>query len=336
MRKYDNMNSLTLKSEYSEDYSELGPQLSDDANIQGIMNSKSLNKHKEISQEKSSSLKGNDTLSEIIQGLSKDESDKHKMKNAKKIKNKKLQLSNANSEIDVSEGLKPPEKKSSNKLKSWTKEIKPMKSKNSKYNYSIQKYPSTTSPRNILKSTNNTSTQANGSSSLTNTYSTFRTDNKTKNLVIKSSNNISNTMEKVKSQATLLQNDLQKLPIRKLSEDFHSASKTKDTMPRKESTDRLQSPLMYKDKIECAVSLLNNGAFSPSTSSQSKYNRLYIYFLVGNIVFPSNVDQLESVSDEWMTSPLNKIPIRTSKLISEKPVRTRDYKKSLPDYYNLK
>lgn len=61
-----------------------------------------------------------------------------------------------------------------------------------------------------------------------------------------------------------------------------------------------------------------------------------IFFSVGNIVFPTNVDQLESVSDEWMTSPLNKIPIRTSKLISEKPVRTRDYKKSLPDYYNLK
>lgn len=270
MRKYDNMNSLTLKSEYSEDYSELGPQLSDDTNT--IMNSKSINRHIE-----SSSLKGNDTLGEIILGLSKEELDKNKMKNAKKIKNKKLQLSNANSEMDLSEGLKPSEKKSNNKIKSWNKEkdreIKPMKSKNSKYNYSIQKYPSTTSPRNLMKTNNNTSTGTNGNgiNSLSNTYTTFRTENKPKNNhFAKSNTNISNTMEKVKSQATLLQNDLQKLPHRKLSEDFHNATKAKEIMPRKESTDRLQSPLMYKDKLECTVSLINNGTFSPSTSSQSK------------------------------------------------------------------
>lgn len=47
------------------------------------------------------------------------------------------------------------------------------------------------------------------------------------------------------------------------------------------------------------------------------------------------LEPLESVSDEWMISPLNKIPIRTSKLLSEKHKRTKAAQ-SMPDYLNLK
>jgi hypothetical protein len=234
------------------------------------MNLRSLNKFKEMREEKNSSLKGNDTLSDIIQGLSKNEDDKYKMKNAKKIKNKKLQLSNANSDLDINESLKQTNTKGSAKMKSWNKELKPMKSKN-KYNFSIQKYPSTTSPRNLIKFTANTSANTNGVNTFSNTYSTFRVDNKIrKQIITGSSNNISNTIEKVKSQATLIQSDLQNLPPRKLSEDFNNINKPKDSLPRKDSSDRLQSsPIIYKDKIESAASLLNHGTFSPSTSSQS-------------------------------------------------------------------
>ena len=47
-----------------------------------------------------------------------------------------------------------------------------------------------------------------------------------------------------------------------------------------------------------------------------------------------NADQLENVNDEWVISPLNKIPIRASKILSEKSSRKNI--NSMQDYSKLK
>jgi len=49
----------------------------------------------------------------------------------------------------------------------------------------------------------------------------------------------------------------------------------------------------------------------------------------------SNCEHFENVSDELITSPLNRIPVRTSKLISEKPSRAKNLG-AVPDLFNLK
>jgi hypothetical protein len=88
MRRYDNMTSLTLKSEYSEEFSDIVTQIKTDEVENVILAGLSSNKGDEKSF-------NNQSIKETISAFSasKIESEKSKVKNAKHIKNKKLQNS---------------------------------------------------------------------------------------------------------------------------------------------------------------------------------------------------------------------------------------------------
>jgi len=268
MRRYDNMTSLTLKSEYSEEFSDIVSPIKTDDVENVLLVGLGSNKADEKSLN-SQSIK--ESISAF--SASKIESEKSKVKNAKHIKNKKLQSSV--SEFELNEGLKPIKKNS--KLKSWNKELKPMKTK-TKFSININKY-STNSPRNVLKSgivTANTQ-----SSNFTNSYNN---DHKAKRNQNHTPIN-GNTVQKTKSQSALINSDLKNLPPRKLSEDFGKQIKKAEINNnqsqnghfRKDSNDRarVHSPNNYVERIDVALSLIKNNTFSPSTSSQSKFNMIF-------------------------------------------------------------
>jgi hypothetical protein len=111
MRKYDNMNSLTLKSEYSDEYSEIVSNINpDEFNVSNLISFNQPNLNNENLEK--TIKNNNESIENIIQGLNriKTEDDKQEFKNTKRIKNKKLKLSNANSDLDI-----PDQKKNTNK-----------------------------------------------------------------------------------------------------------------------------------------------------------------------------------------------------------------------------
>ncbi len=86
--KYDNMNSLTLKSEYSEEYSEMMR----DSHLEEMLSPRGL---KEIRKNREENSKHNETLENLLLGLNKEEKpstikNNIQIKNVKPIKNKRL------------------------------------------------------------------------------------------------------------------------------------------------------------------------------------------------------------------------------------------------------
>lgn len=266
MRRFDIMNSLTLKSEYSEEFSEMASSILNEEmkNLINCVTETNL----EIKDE--NSQVPNDTVNDIIQGLTrvKTEDEKLRMKNAKKIKSKKLKYSNANSDLDITDNKKL-QKDIVPKIKSWNKDIKALKSKNSFNNpqHSNNKNTSLnsiTSPRFGPRSNNISGSNFNrNSSNFSNTHTAFRTDSKNNRNILDNSNTGKKPIEKTQM------NNLDGCPTRKLSEDQNELKETfksNSFSPFKRFKDEYRKDsLKFKENLE---NIKEDNTFSPSTSSQ--------------------------------------------------------------------
>lgn len=384
LRKYDNMTSLTLKSEYSEEFSDVMSNFEDFPNFnlslcaggnknekpekiipESATNVQNINSMNINNTNNFKSLKNTDSIDNILHGLTriKTEDDKIKIKNLKKVKNKKLGYSNTNSDIESNDG-KGKKQSSMNltdkfKTNIKEKEISELKSSKQFKTKTFSNLSSTEkklktqnalfSPRqgsNLFNTNNSTTTTSNFYSFKKEHKSSAVLNNHLSNNIIekiipskaKGKVSIVNTVSNVTSNTnkTLEQSNSKSPKIkRKYSEEA-----SLNTVYDKRVNINVNVNVNYTEHkneysnivtgIEGSNSVLIKN-YNPSSSSIY----LLIKYLVDNIIMQANIEQLESVSDEWIIAPLNKIPVRTSKLISEKPIRVKAAK-SMPDYLNLK
>jgi hypothetical protein len=298
VRKFDNLNSLTLKSEYSEDYSELLLNLDDNnfssliiTNINnihfpGLKNKQSM-KIENISNY-ATNLKNSENIDTILNGLTRmktDDGSKFRLKNGSKLKNKKLKSSNTNSDVEVSDNNKKMGYKNI-KVKIVAKdnsEIKINSNKkivsnfnNTNMNISLQKNQTLITPRALKNGNKNKgilntkgsllvpSRQSINTNSLISSYHT-KTEVSKQKKTLQSSFSVTD-LETIKSN-NLLRN---KSNNRKYSEEFEISTKSNGNTIV-ESVDKIafNTNLGSSDMIKTNL-------FSPSTSINSNSNIVII------------------------------------------------------------
>ncbi len=258
LRKFDIMNSLTLKSEYSDDFSEMASSILNE-DMKNIINcvTETNTFHKELPSEKP-----NDTVNEIINDLTRvrTEDEKIKMKNGKKIKNKKLKYSNTNSDLDITEN-KRTQKDVIPKIKSWNKDLKILKSKNS-FNTKITPIHSITSPRfNSRSNVSANNLNQRNPTNFSQTHSVFRVDSKLgKNTT--PTNKVNSLIEKVKISNKNTKDEASKLSGEIF--DLKETAKSSSLSPYKKYKEESKEIMNIKDSTK------EDNTFSPSTSSQCK------------------------------------------------------------------
>jgi hypothetical protein len=265
LRKFDIMNSLTLKSEYSDDFSEMASSILNE-DMKNIINCVT---ETNTFQKEVPNAKPNDTVNEIISGLTRvrTEDEKINMKNGKKIKNKKLKYSNTNSDLDITENKKS-QKDVIPKIKSWNKDLKILKSKNS-FNTKNTPIHSITSPRFNVRSNNISANNFNqrNSTNFSQTHSAFKVDLKPgKNTT--NTNTVNLLIEKVKMSNKNIQDEASKLSAENLC--LKETVKSSSLSPYKKFKEESKGEVLnIKDIKEGSK---EDNTFSPSTSSQCKEN----------------------------------------------------------------
>jgi hypothetical protein len=268
-RRPDNMNSLTLKSEYSEEKSEFNPPAPEKEKDKDAGKERRL-----FSPQKEQIIKSNhESFDELVSGLKVNNTEIERPMVSKKAIAKN-RVSNLEEDIKI--------KYASNKNLSKQNPNKTLTSKDSRQ--SLEKNKKSTlfnkksekiSPRNLVKK-DSINRQTTLISSITAKPITIR-NNKTSNI------------KKVMLDSTNITDKPKKRPEREAS----SSAIIKTSITQLTKNDK-NDDLFLNDGLE-----------------------------------------YDKVSEEWMMSPMNKIPVRASKLLSDKNIMRNGYR-SLPKYMNLK
>jgi len=320
------MNSLTLKSEYSEEFSELRKESNLDDSSPILL--KDIRKNQEH-KAKGESTKHNETLENILNGLNKkdDEPNKNiKVKNLKKIKHKRLKSDdfdelnfsdNKSGIFYISNKMTKP-----NDMFEQIDEIAIDKESPEKEKDREQSQRLTRVQRKVMSGKDDSSNVPQNSLNLSKTQATQAnvksTNSKNRNFSDVNSHLKDNLVEKKLSSTSSAKVPSFSIHNSKIS---GSISEHKYEKPKVIEDHRIVLEEEEKDKIE----ILESFTVKTNIPTNSK----------NSIDFQHN-EMLESVHDGWFIAPMNKIPVRASKHISDcKDLRAKGLK-HLHDYFNIK